>query len=475
VIRAFKLLMALALLCTVVGPLRSDLPSWAWSWWLLASVLGFGLLMASPARASTLHQGFGASGGESLRWHDRLEYRLGYRLGYRLWPAMAMLGAAGVIDVLMCLWHGGGWNILRQDGKVVLALPMAWAVMAVLGLAQQHGYGHGHGHQSTAVPDRGLHRRTAEETGAAGAPGEAAALHEALCWALGLQMAVALAVALCWPRAWLPATPIPWATAVALNMAVLAPLVLAPRGDAPPFPEGRAWRIGLGLAVLAGAVAVVLSRSRAAWLVLPWLGVLAVVFSPRRLPTAAATGAMAALALAAGLWYDSQQPAQVERGMRLLDLVQELTQLDQPDAGTSVGSRLLLWEAAWNSLWAHPWTGIGIEQRIALVQSVVPPETLRDVAPLVHVHQQYLNQAVDHGLPGLLAAVLGAAAPFALAWRAPSLTMRWQCLGVGVLHGVGLLFNANMTHGTYAVNVALSLMAIIWMQASTDATQGPHG
>ena len=201
---------------------------------------------------------------------------------------------------------------------------------------------------------------------------------------------------------------------------------------------------------------------------------LAVVFSPRRLPTAATALALAALALAAGLWYDSQQPAQVERGMRLLDLVQELAQLGQPDAGTSVGSRLVLWEAAWNSLWAHPWTGIGVEQRIALVQSVVPPETLRDVAPLVHVHQQFLNQAVDHGLPGLLAAVLGAAAPFALAWRSPSRTMRWQCLGVGVVHGVGLLFNANMTHGTYAVNLALSLMAIIWMQASTDAQGERH-
>lgn len=438
--RAFRVLMALALLCTVVGPLRSDLPSWAWSWWLLASMVAAGMVIASAHRSAPGGHGVGVP-AEGLRPTPHPQ-----GLKHRLGPALALLVAVGLIDLMMCLWHGGDWDILRQDGKVVLALPMAWLVVTVQGRAR----------------------------GAAAAPPEAAQLHEALCWALGLQMVVALAVALCWPRAWLPATSIPWATAVALNLAVLAPLVLAPRGDAPPFPEGRAWRVGLGLAVMAGVVAVVLSRSRAAWLVLPWLGVLAVVFSPRRLPTAATALALATLALAAGLWYDSQQPAQVERGMRLLDLVQELAQLGQPDAGTSVGSRLVLWEAAWNSLWAHPWTGIGVEQRIALVQSVVPPETLRDVAPLVHVHQQFLNQAVDHGLPGLLAAVLGAAAPFALAWRAPSRTMRWQCLGVGVVHGVGLLFNANMTHGTYAVNLALSLMAIIWMQASTDAQRGRH-
>lgn len=428
--QVFKMFMALALLCTVAGPLRTDLPSWAWSWYLLAAGVACTALIFNPRQVAASSE----SGGV---WAERWGTQ---GLGHRLKPALALLLATGVIDLSMCLWHGGGWDILRQDGKVILALPIAWAVAGLLAFSK----------------------------GLAGEPG---ALHEALCWALGLQLVVALAVALCWPRAWLPATPIPWATAVALSMAVLAPLVGAPRGDAPPFPEGLAWRVGLGLAVLAGAVAVVLSRSRAAWLILPWLGMLAVVFAPRRWPTAAGVLALGAITVGAGLWYDSLQPVQVERGMRLLDLLQELTQEGQPDANTSVGSRLVLWEAAWNSLWAHPWAGIGIEQRVALVQSAVPPETLRDVAPLVHVHQQFLNQAVDHGLPGLLAALLGAAAPFALAWRAGSRTMRWQCLGVGVVHGVGLMFNANMTHGTYAVNLALSLMAIIWMQASTDAAR----
>jgi O-antigen ligase len=92
----------------------------------------------------------------------------------------------------------------------------------------------------------------------------------------------------------------------------------------------------------------------------------------------------------------------------------------------------------------------------------------------VHVHQQFLNQAVDHGVPGLLASVLCAAAPFALAWRAAPGAMRWQCLGVGVVHGMGLLFNANMTHGTYAVTYALSLMALVGMHAEAILGEGAH-
>jgi O-antigen ligase len=106
---------------------------------------------------------------------------------------------------------------------------------------------------------------------------------------------------------------------------------------------------------------------------------------------------------------------------------------------------------------------VGVAQRIELVQQVVPPERMSGVAPLVHVHQQFLNQAVDHGLPGLVGALLSAAAPFALAWRARPNVMRWQFLGIGVVHGTGLLFNANMTHGPYAFNVALSLLAVLLM------------
>ncbi|MFM8738108.1 MAG: O-antigen ligase family protein [Betaproteobacteria bacterium] len=442
--RALHVLMALALVFTVVGPLRSDLPSWAWSWWLLASLVA--LALWARARGAAHGGGTAAespSGVGSGFWPGPMPAHLR--------PALLMLLSAALIDLFMGLWHGGGWDLLRQDGKVLLSLPMAWLVLAGLGLHRR----------STDPQARGLH--------------QPAALYETLCWAMGLQMVVALAVALYWPRAWLPATPIPWTTAVALNVAVLAPLALVRPGASGGVAlsyEGRAWRLGLGLAVLAGVVAVVLSRSRAAWVVLPWLGLLVVAFAPRRAVAAVAVLAMMGAVLGAGLWYDSLQPAQVERGIRLLDLVQELTQWNQPDAGTSVGSRLALWEAAWNSLWAHPWVGIGVEARIALVQTVVPPDTLPDVAPLVHVHQQFLNQAVDHGLPGLMAALLCAGAPFALAWRAPTTTMRWQCLGVGVVHTVGLMFNANMTHGTYAVNFGLVLMAILWMQASRDAAGG---
>jgi len=417
--RAVSILAALALLCTVAGPLRRDLPSWAWSWWLLAGLW---------ALAGGLH-------------------RHGLRLPGFIMPAVVCPMLACAIDAAMSIWHGGGWVILRQDIKVLLGLVVAWVLM---GAAQETAGKH------------------VEQSGMMSSGHQ---LRQAVLWAIGLQMLVALAVALQWPRKWLPDTPIPWATAVALSMAVLAPLAL---GRLTGQHFSAAWRVGLGLAVAAGAAAVLLSRSRAAWVVLPWLGLLGVMSSTRKGLALAAVLGVGAAGLGAGLWYDHLQPVQVERGLRLLDLLHEVSKWSEPDARTSVGSRLLLWEAAWNSLWAHPWTGIGITERIALVQQVVPPETMPEVLPLVHVHQQFLNQAVDHGVPGLVASLLCAAAPFAMAWKALPGVMRWQCLGVGVVHVCGLMFNANMTHGTYAASYALALMAVLWTNAHALAGRGGH-
>ena len=113
----------------------------------------------------------------------------------------------------------------------------------------------------------------------------------------------------------------------------------------------------------------------------------------------------------------------------------------------------------------HPWTGIGQAARAALVQQVVPPSVLPDVDPLVHVHQQFLNQAVDHGLPGLMAALLSAGALAAAAWTAPAGPLRWQWAGIAVVHTGGLLFNANMTHGPYVFTVAMAMATATLMHS----------
>jgi O-antigen ligase len=212
---------------------------------------------------------------------------------------------------------------------------------------------------------------------------------------------------------------------------------------------------------MSGLAAVVLSRSRGAWIILPWLAVLLVLQSRHRLRMAGLLTAVALVLGGAGVAYDARQPVQVERGLRLLDLWAELRQVGQPQASTSIGSRVLMWHMAVQTVQEHPWAGVGPIERVRRVQAVVPPEALSDVAPLVHVHQQFLNQAMDYGLPGLLAAALSLAAFGIAAVRCPPGRLRLQLVGLSVVHGVGLCFNANLTHGPYAFTLAALAAAVV--------------
>lgn len=432
--------MAAAAGLLVAIPLHAHVAVWAWALMLAAAVMAW---WAQREGRRTNKEADQEADQEAQEIHRAL----------RAWAGMALV--ACVIDGAMGLWHGEGLRTMRQDGKLLLAALFT----AVLWSAMQSRAA------ASAPPRPGLR------------PGV-----EAL-WplALTLQMAVAAAVALSWPRADLPPSPLPWAMSVALGLAVLAPLVLR-------NPLTDTWGAGLhrragptglqGLvmaAVVCGVVAVLWSRSRSAWVVLPWLMVVLVACSQRKARAFAAALAVAALGLAAMLHHDAQQPVQVERGLRLLDLWDELQRLGQPDPSSSTGSRVLLWQAAWHSLVEHPWTGIGMSARIALVQEVVPPHRMMDIEPLVHVHQQFLNQAVDHGLPGLLASMLSAGGLLLLALKVPRGTLQWQLAGVAVVHGAGLLFNANMTHGPYAFATALAVTAAVMMHAAPAASAAPRG
>ena len=361
----------------------------------------------------------------------------------KLWAALAL--AACLLDAAMGLWHGEGLRTMRQDGKLAA---MALMLMAVLSLSARSG-------KPTPLPET-ITRPWGLD------------LRAALIAALAAQLVAAAWVGVSWPRSQLPMTAVPWATSVALTLAVFTPLALASKGRLKGL---------LIFAVIAGLVAVVASRSRAAWVVMPWILGLVVLASAKPWRSAWLALVVAFLAVSGGLLYDAQQPVQVERGLRLLDLWSELRSLEWhalegADPGTSTGSRLLMWQAALDAVRAHPWTGIGEAGRVALVQQVVPPERMADLPPLVHVHQQFLNQAVDHGLPGLLAALLSAAGLFALALKAPPGLLRLQLLGVAVVHAAGLLFNANMTHGPYAFAVAATVAAAVLLHALKPGTEG---
>lgn len=418
----------------VLTPVWVDAPVWAWGCGLVGALTGAALLQrAAQAQAGDSglsgHSAACAAGQALLRAPSEPALRR----GLAFW---AVLGAVACAVGLLGGWHHEeGWRTMRQDGKVWLtALMLAWVVSQTGVVRQCLG-------SMQWLP---AHRWIG-------------------LWALAcaVQMGLALACAVWLPRADLPVGAIPWATTVAIGVAAAAPWCAAAlRKPLEPSPQPwEAWLLASACAM--GVVAVVLSRSRAAWVVLPWVLWTAIRHTRRPWRSAAWMGAAAMVALGLALLYDAHQPVAVERGLRLLDLWQEWNQAGPPDPSTSIGSRRLMWAAAWSALLEHPGWGIGAVQRIALVQSVVPPALMPGVEPLLHVHQQFLNQALDHGLPGLIAAVCTAVGPLCVAWQLRGTVAAQSLVGVSLVHTTGLLFNANMTHGPYVFAWCLSLCWVI--------------
>ena len=437
--KAIMVLMVLATALLVVIPLHAHVAVWSWSFLVIAGTIAW-------------------FGHRDCGWPP---HSTQVRTALRLWAALALV--ACLIDGVMSLGHGESLNTMRHDGNLLVASVFTlvlwpWAVHRERKVHEASSDSPSSSSQTSPVSRIALNSPPRD-------------LPLAALWpmALVLQMGMAAWVAVAWPRAHLPPSPLPWATGVALSLAVIAPLV---REHAPRIGGAAVWRAALWVAVVAGIVAVLGSRSRSAWIVLPWLMVMAVATSRHRIKTTLLTSALAAGALLTVVHHEAQLPVQVERGLRLLDLWEELARVGQPDAGSSTGSRVLMWQAAWQSLLAHPWTGIGMQGRVELVQQVVPPTLMVDIEPLVHVHQQFLNQAVDHGVPGLIAACLSAGALGVLAWKVPAGTLRWQLAGVAVVHVGGLLFNANMTHGPYAFAVAMAVVSAVMMHAGRAADEG---
>ena len=86
------------------------------------------------------------------------------------------------------------------------------------------------------------------------------------------------------------------------------------------------------------------------------------------------------------------------------------------DAGSNV-ERLLLWETAWNMLRERPLLGVGVgnyrDAQDSYLRSEVPAEVTR-----THVHNIWLQAAVERGALGLLALLWVAAAVLAETLRA---------------------------------------------------------
>lgn len=272
--------------------------------------------------------------------------------------------------------------------------------------------------------------------------------------------------------------------AVVFAQAMLALAVICFAGFAGYRTGDARLRWGMALGVACACVAIVLSGTRGAWLALLLLAPVALWHGgrPRHMSRAALLLALVLVVTVGGL----QTMTRVDPLGRVTQAHQEASAYGHnPYAPTSVGTRLLMWQFAWNLAVQRPWVGhgeAGYQQRRKLEHQ----QGRANAQFGIHAHNEALNMLAKYGLAGVGALLALYAAPLYAAARQraarwPERTGAWIWLALGLLPlAYGLLGLSDVplawVEGTalYVYSLAL-LCAWADRENSLPDRSSPHG
>lgn len=283
--------------------------------------------------------------------------------------------------------------------------------------------------------------------------------HFGIAYALSWSSVIGLIWVIVHGRAGVPSHPIPWAASMAMVSALL--LAMSLKSDA-GLLHRRLWFAGGICAVLA----VLTSQSRGAFgIVIWWLLVCGVEFYQRYIAhidfRTAATQKMlrqlfiAVLTLASLCWALSFTPiaqrplSSIQAG---IDEFSVSMQSPMRGANSSVGARIFMWEKSTQAIQDSPWMGHGQAGRKQLIASWAEEADSHEIRRLSHVHNEYLNQWVDHGLLGLgsqLCLLMGLIWLCCKLYNIKEYTPAFALGGMAFVHLTASLSNVNFGHDYY--------------------------
>ena len=283
---------------------------------------------------------------------------------------------------------------------------------------------------------------------------------------------IASLVAISWvgfDRDKLSTYPIPWAVVSAMITFMLL-------SEALDGGLGRIRKAAWLLAVTAGMLAVVTSKTRGAYIIFPialWLIVRHGIpgLKPRFIY---GTG----LALGALLITLASLPSDPFHTRLAID--EARTAYTTGDYNSSQGGRIGLYAIGWEAVRESPWIGVGARSRIDRIQhagdTASPEEQSRwtHVRTLNHMHNQYLNNMVDGGLLSLSGLLILAAGLWLAAKRlhpfAPVASQ--QMNGLLLIHLTAGLSNVNFVHDYYSTMFGI-LVGCVFLLAQLHISQKP--
>lgn len=289
--------------------------------------------------------------------------------------------------------------------------------------------------------------------------------------ALAMACALGMGVTVLYGRE-TPLHAIAWAVSLSFLVCLLAPMVLAPL-------LSSARRVLWALGVVMGCMGVVLSQSRGVYGLLIWMALASYVAASNRTLLQMSTFRLRTwlgLALVFGgfIWLLSAQPVWLTSVVHRLSEVWIEASLSQSNPGeaanTSVGSRLFLWSKALDAIEVQPWLGYGKENSIAMIKQWGLEINSVQVQKLGHLHHEFLDAWVSHGLMGILS-LLVLATGMGLVVRklwVPHPRAAQGILGILFMHLTAGLSNTNMVHNYYGAMLSLSISLALVMAASEE-------
>jgi O-antigen ligase len=289
--------------------------------------------------------------------------------------------------------------------------------------------------------------------------------------ALSLSSALGLAWVLAFGRGEVCTHPIPWAVSMAMVSGWLLHQGLS---DKALRPQHQRWLLG----GLLGLLAVLASQSRGAFGIVLWWGVALLHHAWQQRQHAPShqrllrQAGLAATVLIGTVWALSYTPV-LQRPMQSLhDAVEQIMvsrQSAEAGSNSSVGSRLYMWQKSQEAITESPWIGHGHNGRKQALASWAAQANSHEVSRLGHLHNELLNQLIDHGLWGLasqLAYIVGLLVMALQLLRAQQKTAAMAIGCVCFMHLSSSMSNVNFSHNYYTT--ALSIMVMLSLLTAND-------
>jgi len=276
----------------------------------------------------------------------------------------------------------------------------------------------------------------------------------------------------------LPSNAIPWAAAMAMLACLLLPWATS------PTPHLTKWqRRGLATAACAAMTGVMFSQSRGIFGI--WLWVFAFILwgglklSQRHRLMLTSSLAVTLVLVGMAAYLSPQDPLRFQEGLHDIENAALHRNHD-----SSVGARIVLYRIGWEGFKSAPWLGVGSETRADYIhhpERYITGTTTADWSSAItvfqHVHNQYLHNAMEGGLVGLLGLLLVNASLFVIAWRVrkqhPALV--WQLGGIAWVHAFAGLTNVNLLHNYYALMLGLAITVALMVAQTESAEQARQG